>query len=64
MPPHLLSVKDIVAQTGIPKSSVLYDIVNGKLKAHKLSGRTGSYTITTDDYNDWLAGRGWVDPQE
>lgn len=56
MPPPL-SVFEAAEQTGIPKRTIQHAISKGWLKAHKLPGRTGSYLIDPDDFNEWAAHR-------
>jgi excisionase family DNA binding protein len=51
--PPPLSVAEVVARTGIPRTTVHADIARGRLPAHKLSGRTGAYLITQADLQEW-----------
>lgn len=52
-----LSVRQIVAEHGIPKRTVIAAIDRGDLKATKLPGLTGAYLVERRDLNRYLAKR-------
>jgi excisionase family DNA binding protein len=55
--PPPLSVAEASEQTGIPKRTIQHAITQGELKAHKLSGATGSYLIQRVDLDRWATRR-------
>jgi excisionase family DNA binding protein len=55
--PELLTAAQAATESGIPKRTIQYALRNGELKAAKLHGLTGTYVITRNDFDDWLAQR-------
>lgn len=53
----LVSVAQVVTETKVPKSTVIYAIATGRLKARKLPGLTGAYVMDPADVTAWLQQR-------
>lgn len=57
MPKPVLSVIEAAEQSGIPRRSLQWAILKGRLPAHKMPGRTGAYLIDPDDLADYISRR-------
>lgn len=52
-----LTTSSAQEQTGIPKRTIIAAINRGDLRAEKLPGLTGSFLITQNDLDRWIAKR-------
>lgn len=52
-----LSAAQVAQAHGLAKRTVLLEIARGRLRAHKLPGRTGAWIITAEDAATWAATR-------